>query len=499
MLRVTRQLDLSAFGGRYRGDGQGGTPYSPAVLVPLLYYCVLRKKRSVREIAGACVDDLGARVITGGLRPHYSTVSRFIIRHKDDLKGVLVQAVGLCADEGLIGGEAVVAIDGSPVPGNAAKSSNVTADKLEAMIAAAEAEVEAMADAILEDLLRSARPQDSLAGWDDEQYPPAGPRPDRKLAARIARLGRLRYAKKVLEQRAAAPDSGHSKAAAAGEKARRAEQKLAEMEAAAQARAEAYQRAEAARIAAGQPRRRGNTPVPPEKSKTIARQRDQAARLRARARKSREEAAAEPAVVSVTDPDSRLIPAKSGGVMQGWNLEISAVTRQVLIWAGLHDSPNDKQALVPAVEGTLANWQAASVTAIIAAWLADSGYASKDNFTALQHLDGLYVAVRKEAAQTGRDPAASDGDGDIPAAWQDMAARTGTPEGKALYRKRGATVEPAFAQMFRTLGRYISRRGRDLAETETALLASAFDIGKIITSRQRQAAARRRRPAAAPA
>ncbi len=53
-------------------------------------------------------------------------------------------------------------------------------------------------------------------------------------------------------------------------------------------------------------------------------------------------AALSPARVSATDPDSRLLPAKNGGgYTQGWNLELAAAHRQVLLAIELHDNPAD--------------------------------------------------------------------------------------------------------------------------------------------------------------
>ena len=73
----------------------------------------------------------------------------------------------------------------------------------------------------------------------------------------------------------------------------------------------------------------------------------------------------------------------------------------------------------------------------------------------------LYVAVSREARQTGR---LRDGKHREPAkpSWQAMAARLGTPEGKALYRQRSAMIEPVFAQLFARLGRDLHYRDTNL-------------------------------------
>ena len=59
------------------------------------------------------------------------------------------------------------------------------------------------------------------------------------------------------------------------------------------------------------------------------------ATAQARLDAARQAAATSPAKVSATDPDSRLLPAKNGGGwLQGWNLQLTAARRQVLLAAG---------------------------------------------------------------------------------------------------------------------------------------------------------------------
>ena len=120
--------------------------------------------------------------------------------------------------------------------------------------------------------------------------------------------------------------------------------------------------------------------------------------------------------VSATDPDSRLVPAKNGGGwLQGWNLQLTAARRQILLAAGLHDNPADAGALTAMIGAAAANCELAGLAGQIRAWLADSGYASAATFKDLDHLM-LLVAVRNEAAQAGR------GDGREPPAAAIIAA-----------------------------------------------------------------------------
>ena len=61
---------------------------------------------------------------------------------------------------------------------------------------------------------------------------------------------------------------------------------------------------------------------------------------------------------------------------------------------------------------------------------------------------------------------------------QAMSHRLRTSEGRALYKRRGATVEPAIGNLKKILGRF-SRRGLDPALDELQLAATAFNLLKI--------------------
>src|SRR5215467_5485792 len=93
LLEQTRQMDLAAFTGWYRADGQGRPAYHPAMMVALVGYCYCKGTRSSRAIEMATWDDLGARVICGNLHPDHSTIARFLRRHEAAVKGLLVASV----------------------------------------------------------------------------------------------------------------------------------------------------------------------------------------------------------------------------------------------------------------------------------------------------------------------------------------------------------------------------------------------------------------------
>jgi hypothetical protein len=251
-----------------------------------------------------------------------------------------------------------------------------------------------------------------------------------------------------------------------------------------------------AAAAAGAPPR-GRKPWGPEADRDVRRTRAQADKARAQAQAA---AAACPAVppgtkVNTTDWTSRVMPLKKGGFDQLVNAQALATAgRQVILAVMRHDSPDDKEALHPLLARARAVLDAAGITGPIGKAVFDAGYASDANFTAAAGPE-LYVALARESVQAGR----SDGS-QLPSklpSWQDMAARLGTPEGKAVYKKRAATIEPVFAQLVNRLGRALNYRG-DLADAELHLWAASHNLLKAITARQARQT-RAARAAAVPA
>jgi transposase len=485
VIAVTGELDLSRFAAAYRADGQGQAPYDPAMMLGLLVYCYFKGIRSSRKIKQACVDDLGCRVICGGAVPSHRAVTEFIRRHRAEVKRLFVQVLGLLAAEGAVAGH-LAAVDGSPVPGNASRFANLDAEQLAARIAAVEAALEAEAEAWLAGAAGTdgaGRQPLRYDDDDDDDGPGAGGGVPRRLAAMAARLARLRAAQDKLAERAlASARSPHAQIARAQQSAEAAARRLEQAEAAQAAVMGKYHAA----VAAGKPWRYGKIPVPAQQNKRIAALREAARKAGARLAAAADRAAAlSPARVSATDPDSRLVPAKNGGgYVQGWNLELAAARRQVLLAIELHDNPADAGALITMIAAAAANCELAGIRGQIRAWLADNGYASAANFAALEHLM-LLVAVTGEASQTGRKGAAGTA---LPPGWEKMAARLATPAGQSLYKRRAALVEPAFAQLFARFGRYVSYRGRDAVDAEVKLLGAVHNIAKLLDFRRRQLA-----------
>ena len=494
--RAVRELDLAPFVARYRADGQGRTAYHPAMMVALIVYCYCKGIRSSRAIELATFDDVGARVICGGLHPDHATNARFVTRHREPLKGLLVQSLVACAKQGLVRVD-VAAGDGTKVKANASMAANATAEQLGLDIAELEELLAAEAEAWIAQAAAADAAEDALFGG-PEVPPPGGGTPaggTRKRTA--AKLARRRAAQAKLEadqqarQEQAEAERAERIAKLAAEKDRLAARAAEEL-AKGQARVDRYAAREAA-AAAGQGRRqRGRAPWPAEQQRDVR----ASAAAAERAAAKLEQAAAAPAAApplarppkaNTTDLASRVMPLKKGGYDQLYNLQALAGRRQVIFAIGTHPASTDTTALHPLLRDAAANLAAAGIAGTIGKALFDAGYASEDNFTTPCQPD-LYVAVTRDSAQAAGRPGAV-----VPAGWQDMAAKLATSEGQALYRQRKAIIEPVFAQLFARFGRTLHYRG-DMAATELHLWAAAHNTLKAIRARTRREQ-RQRQPA----
>ncbi|RQX02504.1 hypothetical protein DLJ59_15275 [Micromonospora inaquosa] len=75
---------------------------------------------------------------------------------------------------------------------------------------------------------------------------------------------------------------------------------------------------------------------------------------------------------------------------------------------------------------------------------------------------------------------------DVPAGHREMATRLASAEGKKLYARRGALVEPGFDQLFQRFGRRVHRRGIAAVDTEIKLLGAVHNLNKIFHHDARQ-------------
>jgi len=118
VIDAVERLDLTAFYGAYRLDGQGRPAHEPAMMVALLLYSYAVGERSSRRIERRCVEDVATRVICANRAPDHTTIARFRQRHEAALAELFGEVLWLCAEAGLVR-VGVVAVDGTKLQANA--------------------------------------------------------------------------------------------------------------------------------------------------------------------------------------------------------------------------------------------------------------------------------------------------------------------------------------------------------------------------------------------
>lgn len=284
---VVEALDLSAIINKYEErDSRGRPPYHPALMVKLLLYGYCTGRLSSRKLEQATYDDVAFRVLTCDQHPDHDSIADFRKRHLPELGQLFVQVLQLCQRAGLVK-LGHVAVDGTKIKANAAKSESLRYGSLEATAQALEAEV----IRLLSEAQRLDDEEDTVYGVGRR----ADELPD-ELRRRETRLAKIRALKAQLEQEA--------QAAAAQEQKPKADDEPKH-----------YRRRRWTRNERGQV-------VPKDKVQR-----------------------------NLTDPDSRLMmDTTTRNYEQAYNPQIAVdAEAQIIVAARVVQAPNDQEQLIPTV------------------------------------------------------------------------------------------------------------------------------------------------------
>jgi transposase len=474
-----------------RRGGAGAAGFDPRMLLALLVYAYCQGVRSSRQIERMCVTDVAFRVLCAQDGPDHATVARFRAEARDVFIDLFSQVLMIAAEAGL-GRFGTVAIDGTKIAANASIDANHGKEWFDRHVAGLVAESE---DADRDEDTTAAGAAD--AGLD---------RVPADLGDCTRRAERIRQAAAELgtqlRRRARADEDRHT---AAITRRRRSEQgqpvvgripngphrlpearaHLAREIATHQAKLDRY----AALIAAGR-KPMGRPPVPMDDSTRVQRARrvvcnaETAERAAAEAgSQSVTESKRLPKVVAnTTDPQSRIMPTRKG-FLQGYNAQVAVTGDQLIIAIRVGQSTNDQACFLPmmhAAQDAAARIHAVTGSAehVIGTVLADAGYSSDANLAAAGPDRLIALGKERDGARACIDDPA-EGPPPADAGPRDTNKhRLRTPDGRALYKRRGATVEPGIANLKKIIDRF-SRRGLDNATSELHLAATAFNLLKI--------------------
>lgn len=539
-------LDTSRLHAKRKVGGVGRAGYDPDMMLTLLIWAWAQGQRSSRRIEKLCHRDIAFRVICGGNTPDHVTLARFLVDCTDVIEDLFVQVLALCGRVGM-GKVGVVALDGVKIASNASMGANRTEDGLRAALerearnAAAE---HAAADAA-----------DDAAPGDDEVPPELiDPRSRRgRIAAALADLEaeNQRTAAEDAQRAERMTERAEQRRAAEAERKQfladliaRAEQGTRRGRVPQEVEVEVYG-ATLARARARQqhkidnPGKRGPKAIPVEQEGTViaARERWEQAVADRREREQQQQQAAAAAQTApqtaaagtgageaggeagtgvapvgvkergrvpnpndpgrgqarrnITDPQSRLMPLRGGGWLQGYNCQAVTSSDGLIIATGVGNNPADVTTFVEmmgkavAAARTLAEHRPSTGDEDsddeIGLMLADAGYLSEENCTCEGPdrliATGKHRAVRRAAKDT---PAAGPPPADA-SPLDAMAHRLATEEGATAYAQRSHIAETPFGHAKHNMGfRRFTGRGLPRATAEFALHGLVHNLTKAI-------------------
>ena len=517
---VTRDVTARLVPPAPKGSAAGPARYDPVMLVTVWMYAYLRGVLSTRAVEDRCRYDATFRVACGRAIPDHTTFSRFrkhLFAQDGLAEDLFYRVLLVCACAGL-GRLSVVAGDGVKIAANASKEASRTEAglrKLAAQVMAGAREAAAAEDA----------ERDVPAGHGPAAGRGDGAGPGSAVAGRAGAGLPARAGRRAGGRGSRGPRAGAGVPAGAGGRHRggpapgrggpgRAAAAAEKLVAEQQAAIAAWQ----AGRAAGAGSRLGRRPADPQDTARVRRARARLAELQAQAAAEAEAAAdgkdKQPRR-NVTDPDSRLLPVRGGGFIQGFNCQDAAADDRLMLGGYACQDTGDAlqaqelaavaqkgAAVVAAAHAahaadpallrqchqrlcTLPEKQKhdpghdaaachAAMTSGIGVLVADAGYHSEANLTA-PGPDRL-IAGAKTRDLARRQPA----EGPPPdgaTAVEANAHRLATPEGRAAYKRRAPDVEGLHASLKDQGGlRRFSLRGLGNATSEFLFAGLAHNL-----------------------
>jgi len=140
---IDHRLDLGSFDIRFKNDATGAAAYPPAMLLKVVLFAYSQGIVSSRNIERACREHVTFIALSGDSQPHFTTIAGFVSTLGDDIARIFTQILFICDKQGLIGRE-MFAIDGVKLPSNASKAKSGTRADFERQAAKLEAAAHAM-------------------------------------------------------------------------------------------------------------------------------------------------------------------------------------------------------------------------------------------------------------------------------------------------------------------------------------------------------------------
>jgi transposase len=429
-------------------DPRGTRPYSPQMMVGLLFYAYATGRFSSRRIARGCVEDVALRVISRDTQPHFTSIAEFRRVHLTALAGLFKEVLRLCREAGLVRGVDVW-LDGTKVKANASKH--------KAMSYAGMKEREARLDREIEELLRLAEEADTV---EDEQLGDGRDEGDGVAAEVKRRESRKEWIRRTRE--ALEKDAKEARAEELRDLARANNHTEKDDPSERQRdRTRASKQIEKADSLDSEPK--DPAPAPTEN-------------FPEHAPPTTPEGAPKPeAQRNFTDPDSKIMKNGQGAYEQAFNAQVVVDESHVIVATGVTNMAAD----TPHVPVMLAR-TTESLGRAPGTLTADNGYYSEGNIlTAVEAGVQPYFAIgRERRSWPPPEPSAGAPPEDDAKAW--MAWQLRTERGRERMRLRKSKVELVFGCIKAAMGfRQFLLRGIHKVRAEWELVCLAYNLRKL--------------------
>lgn len=122
---IDSEFDLSALAAKFKNDATGAPAYDPAVMLKIVLLAYSRGVVSSRSIERMCCENVLFMAISGDTQPAYTTIAAFVRGLSEEITAIFTEVILICDRQGLIGRQ-MFAIDGVKLPGNASKARSGT-------------------------------------------------------------------------------------------------------------------------------------------------------------------------------------------------------------------------------------------------------------------------------------------------------------------------------------------------------------------------------------
>jgi transposase len=414
VVEVVEKLDLYSLKESY--SGRGSYPYSPVMLVALLFYGYATGVFSSRKLERSTYDSIAFRYITANSHPDHDTIAAFRRRFLPELTKFFVQILEIASQMNVLK-LGTVSLDGTKVKANASKHKAFSYDHA--------LRLEQQLNAEVAELLKKAEAADKADIPDGMSIP-------EEIIRREERLKAIVEAKAEIEHRAALRHIAEQESY---------EKKVAE-------------RSEKQRKTGKKPK--GSAPKPPIPGPTG---KDQ---------------------VNLTDSESRIMPSDGGFEQAYNAQAAVDNNSMLIVADCISQNTNDKKELEPALGRIDALPKAlGAVGALIAdsGYFSEANVTSCEAKQITPYIAPGREVHNQPLMERFLEPPSVSDDADCVAR---MKHRLKTIDGKAIYAKRKGIVEPVFGIIKSVMGfKSFLLRGLELVTGEWRLVCIAWNLKRL--------------------